>query len=48
MTDARDPGEKNTGRTYKSYLWDLGVAVIFGLLSFGLSVVLKGEPARFP
>ena len=48
MTDTRDPGEKERNRTYKSYLWDLGVALIFGLLSLGLSLALNRRSSEVP
>jgi cytochrome o ubiquinol oxidase subunit IV len=48
MTDPRDPGKKERSRTYRSYLRDLGVALIFGLLSVGLSVVLNLRSGEVP
>lgn len=48
MTGPRDLAEKERSRTYKSYFWDLGVALIFGLLSFGLSIVLNPRSGEVP
>ena len=48
MTDARDPEGEEGSRTYKSYLRDLGAALIFGLLSFGLSMALNRRSSEVP
>ena len=48
MTEARDRGERERSRAHKSYLWDLGVALLFGLLSFGLSLALSRRSGEVP
>ncbi|MGC1358484.1 MAG: cytochrome C oxidase subunit IV family protein [Xanthobacteraceae bacterium] len=41
MSDARDTGERERSRKHRSYLWDLGGALLFSLLSLGLSTALR-------